>query len=262
MEVIWIALIAFAAFVGLSVVAGVAVVFFMRMRSRQPLNLNLRFLLRIYMLVVILAGMLVFTQGASSLLQAVFAVAASKEFSYDPVYVPFPQEAALRVQLPLERKDPDLLTAEERKELTEAQTEREEKRIEQEAERRRLGLDRALDEGLIEGVSFPLIGLVIWGSHYAGRRWLETPEERESLLSRVFLTLVTIIFGVITIVSLPQAVFETFRYVLLEPLDQFGRGYQPGGKLALAITSLPIWIIFLWETIRSMRRNLANGGPA
>ena len=81
MEVIWVVLIVFAAFVGLSVVAGVAVVFFVRMRSRQPLNLNLRFLLRIYLLVVILAGMLVFTQGASNLLQAGFAVAVSKELA-------------------------------------------------------------------------------------------------------------------------------------------------------------------------------------
>lgn len=46
MEVICVVLIVFAAFVGLSVVACVAVVFFVRMRSRQPLNLNLRFLLR------------------------------------------------------------------------------------------------------------------------------------------------------------------------------------------------------------------------
>ena len=147
--------------------------------------------------------MLVFTQGASNLLQAGFAVAVSKEFSYDPVYIPLPGDSIAREPLAVELKDRDRLTAVEREELSEVLTEREEERIVREVERRRLGLDRALDEGLIEGVSFLLIGLAIWGSHFAGRRWLETPEERESLLSRVFLALVTIAFGIITIVSLP-----------------------------------------------------------
>ena len=107
-----------------------------------------------------------------------------------------------------------------------------------------------MKEGLIQGVSFLIIGLAIWGSHFAGRRWLETEEERDSLLSRVYLTLVTITFGVITIVYLPQAVFETLSYVILEPLDQFR---QPGEKLSLSITALPIWLIFLWQAIRAIR---------
>ena len=73
-------------------------------------------------------------------------------------------------------------------------------------------------------------------------------------MSGVYLTLVTITFGVITIV-LPQAAFETFSYVLLEPLDQHR---QPGEKLSLSITALPIWLVYLWQAIRAIRHKV-NG---
>ena len=129
----------------------------------------------------------------------------------------------------------------------------------QEAERRRLGLERARDEGIIEGGTFLIIGLIIWGSHLAGRRWLETREEQESLLSRVYLTLITITFGVITIVFLPQALSETFDYALLDPSD---RGDQPGEKLALSIATLPIWLAYLWQAIHAIRRAPAEDGSA
>ena len=150
----------------------------------------------------------------------------------------------------MELKDRAKLTDAELEELSIIQRERQLNQIELDEERRRLGLDRAMKEGLIQGISFLVIGLAIWGSHFAGRRWLETPEERDSLLSRVYLTLVTVTFGVITIVYLPQAVFETLSYVLLEPLDQFR---QPGEKLSLSITALPIWLIFLWQAIRAIQ---------
>ncbi|PKB82831.1 MAG: hypothetical protein BZY88_03560 [SAR202 cluster bacterium Io17-Chloro-G9] len=261
MEVVWVALVAFAALVGLIVVVAGGVVLFIRMRAREPINLDLRFLLRLYLLVVIVAGLLVFTQGASNLLLAGFAAIGDNQFSYSPVYIFLPGDNAPRPSpSPLELKDRAELTDSEREDLSVLLAEREQSRTQLEAERRRLGLERARDEGLIEGISFLVIGLIIWGSHFAGRRWLENEEERDSLLSRVYLTLVTITFGVITIVFLPQAVFQTLSYVLLDPLDQFNRGLQPGGKLALSITTLPIWIIYLWEAIRAIRRNPSEAG--
>ncbi len=251
MNAVWIALIAAAGLVFLAAVVAGGIVLFLRLRSREPINLNLRFLFRIYLLVVIVAGLLVFAQGASNLVQAGFASVGGKQFSYIPVHTQAPPAIGLRVApSALELKDRAQLTDAELEALSIIQRERRLKQIELDEERRRLGLDRAMKEGLIQGVSFLIIGLAIWGSHFAGRRWLETEGERDSLLSRVYLTLVTVTFGVITIVYLPQAVFETLSYVILEPLDQFR---QPGEKLSLSITALPIWLIFLWQTIRAIR---------
>ncbi|MBP63416.1 MAG: hypothetical protein CMJ62_17985, partial [Planctomycetaceae bacterium] len=198
----------------------------------------------------IVAGLVGFTLGASELLKATFASVGGKQFSYNPVYAGAPRSIERITTSPLELKERSQLTNAELEQLSVIQEERRQNQRELEEERRRLGLDRAMKEGLIQGISFLVIGLAIWGSHFAGRRWLETKEERDSLLSRVYLTLVTITFGVITIVYLPQAAFETLSYVLLEPLDQ---GRQPGEKLSLSITALPIWLVYLWQAIRAIR---------
>ena len=251
MNAIWIAVIAAGGLVFLAAVVAGGVVLFLRLRAREPININLRFVFRVYLLVVIVAGLIVFAQGASNLVQAGFASVGGKQFSYNPVHTQGPPVIYQRIgPSALELKDRAKLTDAELEELSIIQRERAQRKIELDEERRRLGLDRAMKEGLIQGVSFLIIGLAIWGSHFAGRRWLETEEERDSLLSRVYLTLVTITFGVITIVYLPQAVFETLSYVILEPLDQFR---QPGEKLSLSITALPIWLIFLWQAIRAIR---------
>ena len=251
MNAVWIALVASAGLVFLAAVVAGGVVLYLRLRAHEPINLNLRFLFRVYLLVVIVAGLMVFTQGASNLLQAGFASIGGKQFSYNPVHARIPGAIELReAPSALELKDRAKLTDAELEELSIIQRERQERQNELNEERRRLGLDRAMKEGLIQGISFLIIGVAIWGSHFAGRRWMETPEERDSLLNRVYLTLVTITFGVITIVFLPQAVFETFSYLLLDPLDQYR---QPGEKLSLSITALPIWLFFLWQAIRAIR---------
>jgi hypothetical protein len=87
-----------------------------------------------------------------------------------------------------------------------------------------------------------------------GRRWLEKPDERDSPLNRVYLSVLVVIFGIITLVNLPQAVHETLRFYLLDPLDEFSKPSPPGGKLAFAIVALPIWIVYLQGTIRMVRR--------
>ena len=255
MNVIWIAVAAFACLVLLAAVVAGGVVLFLRLRAREPINVNLRFLFRVYLLVVMLAGLMVITQGTSDLLKAGLASVVGKQFSYEPVYARIPGPPDMRTSSALELKDRTQLTDAELKELSVIQAERQRKEREEHEERQRLGLDRAMKEGLIQGINFLVIGLAIWGSHFAGRRWLETEEERDSLLSRIYLTLVTITFGVITIVYLPQAVFETLSYVLLDPFDQYR---QPGQKLSLSITALPIWLIYLWQAIQAIRLK-ANG---
>ena len=115
-----------------------------------------------------------------------------------------------------------------------------------------MGLQRARDEGLIGGVTFALLGALIWGAHVAGRRFLEQgADERDGLLNRLYLTGATIAFGVLTIVLLPQAIFESLNYALLDDRDF---GDHPGETLALAITTLPIWLAFLWQAIRAVKR--------
>lgn len=254
MDEIWIALIAFAALVGVAVLIAGGVTLFLRIRGQQAIDLNPRLLLRIYLLVAILAGLLIFTQGAANLLQAALAEIDEPQFSYQPVWVSIPADGVGRTPTALELKDRDQLTDAEREELAALLAEDERTRVEQEEERRLLGLERARDEGLIEGVTFLLLGALIWGAHFAGRRVLEQEDERQGLLNRLFLTGATIAFGVITIVLLPQAIFESLNYALLDERDF---GDHPGEMLVLSITTLPIWLAFLWQAIRAIKRTPA-----
>ena len=256
MDAVWIALIVFISAVGIALLVGAGVFLFLRFRAgATTIHVSMRFLLRLYMYVVIIAGLLIFTQGVSGLIRAGLASGIGKDFSYHPVYISMTEEEELiRAPKPLELKERADLTPAEREELSEIIAERERKMTEIRREQRRRGLDRALEEGLIEGVSFTAIGAIIWAMHVLGRRRLETAEERESPVARIYLITVVVIFGIITIVNLPQAVFEGLRYAIVEPLDEFSRRYQPGGKLALSIVTLPIWIAYLMGTIRSVRR--------
>ena len=106
---------------------------------------------------------------------------------------------------------------------------------------------------MIQGISFTLIGGIIWGAHLFSRRKLETAKDRSSPISRAYLIIMVVIFGLITIINLPQAVFEGFRFYLLEPLNEFDRKSSPGGKLALSIVTLPIWIVYLVGAIKAAR---------
>ncbi len=254
MAFLWITLIVFLVLVGVSVLIGGVVYLIQRLRSGSGLVLPMRFLLRLYLYVVIIAGLLLLAQGLSGLLQVGLASALGNDFSYHPVYVGLERKPPSRTTDPLELKERAQLTEAELDELSKILEQREQDSVEQRREERILGLERARKEGLIRGISFTLIGGVIWGAHLFARRKLETAEDRSSPINRGYLIIMVVIFGLVTLINLPQAVFEGSRYYLLEPLNGFGRTSPPGGKLALSIVTLPIWIIYLVGAIRAARR--------
>ena len=169
MNSVLIALVAVAILVVLAGVRAGGVVLYLRLRAGEPININLRFLFRLYLLVVIVAGLMVFAQGSSNLVQAGFASIGGKQFSYTPAYVPGPPHLERVTPSALELKDRAQLTDTELEELSVIQAERGRQRSEMEEERRRLGLDRALKEGLIQGISFlVIVGLPLRRTPLAG----------------------------------------------------------------------------------------------
>ena len=251
MEFLWITLIAFLVLVGVSVLIGGVVYLIQRLRSGAGLVLPMRFLLRLYLGVVIIAGLLLLAQGLAGLLQVGLASALGNDFSYRPVNLGRPPQP--RTIDPLELKDRAQLTEAERQRLSEILDQRERESVEQRREERIRGLERARKESLIQGISFTLIGGIIWGAHLFSRRKLETAEDRNSPINRGYLIIMVVVFGLITIINLPQAVFEGFRFYILEPLDEFRRTSPPGGRVALSLVTLPIWIIYLVWAIKAVR---------
>jgi len=188
-----------------------------------------RTLFRTYLALLSIVSLLLMVGGVGHLVNAGMSAGLSRDFSYYPLYssdefLPRP------VRFPVAPEAPTLaeeLTAAEQEALQKEQEEREEK-----------------------GLSFTFFGGILWGAHVWGRRKIETDEERKtSLMSRVYLLVLVLIFGIITVSSLPSGAFESLRFYVL---DQDFR-QPPGEKLATAIVALPIWLLYLKGNIQAIR---------
>lgn len=232
------ALVPFLVVLGVIAAIGSGVYYFIALRRGESVHISLRGLFRAYLYLLALISLLITVGGLAQLVNVGFAGALGHDFSYHPRWVDDP---------PLPSRT--LLDAEGRpRELTAAERE-EDRRIEE--ERRTKGLERAYQEGLLDGIIFTGIGAILWGVHAWSRRRLETPDERESgVLNRIYLIVVLLAFGIITISSLPVGVRDALRYAILDSDD----GSPPGGRLSTAIVALPFWLVYLAGTVRAIRR--------
>jgi hypothetical protein len=231
----------------LALLIGGAVYAVLQARSGERVALPFPFLFRAYLYLISGISLLVLVSGLGDLVRGGLAAGLGREFSYNPVYVPFGSRVAPRpVEVPPPPARPGeqpSLTAEERERLATEQRQREE-------QQRREGLRRAFQEGLSRGVSFTVIGGMVWGLHLWGRRRLEQGQAQEGdVPQRVYLLALLLIFSIITLVSLPTGVYDTFRFFLLDRPDYFHS--PPGGRLATAIVALPFWG---WYLSRAMQR--------
>lgn len=197
----------------------------LRLRTGERLIFPMRLLFRIYLYLITLASLLTLVTGLSDLVQAGLGAGLGKEFSYDPVYIYEPRTEPI---------------AKDGTELEEPPSVSEK------------GLDRAMKEGLLDGISLTIVGALVLALHTWGRLRLEIPEERQDVLHRIYLILMLVLFGGVTLVTLPSAVFETLRFYILDS-DQYNRT-RPGGSLATALITLPVWGYYLRTTIGMLRR--------
>ena len=107
-------------------------------------------------------------------------------------------------------------------------------------------------ESMIFGVSLLLIGIILGLVHLVARRSIETETERVDILRRVYLFAGLLVFAVASIISLTVAIPETLSYMFIgaRPGDEY---LSPGEPLSIAIISLPVWILYLYLTLRNIK---------
>ena len=105
---------------------------------------------------------------------------------------------------------------------------------------------------MIFGVSLLLIGIILGLVHLVARRSIETETERVDILRRVYLFAGLLVFAVASIISLTVAIPETLSYMFIgaRPGDEY---LSPGEPLSIAIISLPVWILYLYLTLRNIK---------
>ena len=222
------------AFLALLVV--LAVVFFQR---RDVIDLSPRGLLRTYLYLASLAGLITLAIGLSSL--ANYGLAAA--FGSEVIYGGSPKPA-----LAVPRCPPGSIGCVEPTPADLALQER------QEREQR----ERRQSEDLLRGLTFTAFGALVWGAHWAARRGLDA-DEAASGLRRAYLMLGTVIFGLATVIMLPTGMYQALASAIL-PVDQFT--YRPAAdSLGGGIACLPIWLLFLTMLRRDFRAGPAMPGP-
>src|SRR6267378_3209423 len=215
---------------------GLLVVLFLQ-RGRDGMDLSLGGLLRLYLYLASLAGVIAFAIGLAGIISYVLGAA----FGLDLVYggqVPRPVPAiaplcAPNVPCP---PFPQPLVPDPR--------------------------IRQQTEDLVRGVTFVVFGGVFWAAHWWARRALAGVADRASGLHRAYLIVGTAIFGIATIALLPMGIYQALSFAIVPP-DQFT--FRPGAGEALSggLAALPLWLAYLWLVQRALRngpRVFVGGG--
>ncbi len=216
----------------LGVVALVVILFVQR--GREGIDLSPHGILRLYLYIASLAGIVVLALGLASVVNYGLARAAGDEFIYGgPGTVPAAQWC------------PPEAIGKGCFEPTPQQLEQQ--RIEQKMQR-----DRRRDEDLIRGVTFSVFGALFWGAHWGARRGVGEVDAAMSGLRRGYLMLGTVVFGLSTIVLLPTGIYQALSNVLLATPQRFFR--QGADALGGGLVSLPIWLAYLRLVVAELRQ--------
>ena len=203
--------------------------------GRGAIEFAPRNLVRIYLYIASMAGIIVLVVGLSGLLTAGFAAAFGNGFVYGessiPTAAPCPPTADPNVKCP--PAQPDF------------------------TEQRRRDLERRRGEDLIRGLTFTVFGAFFWAAHFFARRGVMGADEAVSGLRRGYLLLGTVIFGISTVILLPTGIYQALAYLIL-PAEGGTFRSGVGDTLPGGVVTLPIWLSYLWLVVRDVRRTPAT----
>jgi hypothetical protein len=217
--------------VGVLGAIGLLVVLFLQ-RGRDGMDVSLGGLLRIYLYLASLAGVIAFAIGLAGIISYVLASAFGLDVIYGgprPNIQPaFPQQVC-----PPGTSCPPIPT-----QFVPAPDDR----VRQQA------------EDLVRGVTFVIFGGVFWAAHWWARRALAGVADRASGLHRAYLILGTAIFGIATIALLPMGIYQALSFAIVQPDPTF-TVFRPGAGEALSggLAALPLWLAYLWLVQRALR---------
>ena len=205
---------------------GLLVVLFMQ-RGREGIDLSLGGLLRIYLYLASLAGVVAFAIGLAGILSYLLAAA----FGLDVVYGSPPGDRPVPAVAPCPPNAtcPPVVVPSFPDDRVRRQT-----------------------EDLVRGVTFVIFGGAFWAAHWWARRAIAGVTERGSGLHRAYLIIGTAVFGIATIALLPMGIYQALSYAIV-PADQFT--FRPGAGEALSggLAALPLWLAYLWLVQRTLR---------
>jgi len=212
----------------IAVIIAVVALMVIRSRAGQPVELSFLTLVVGYFYCVLIITTIVVAFGLSTLLKAGLSDVFGREFSYG-------SPPMARPALPPGERGP-----------VEGRVPTPEEQYERQLQER----ENQYRDDLIEGITMSVVGGIIWMAHFLGRRRVrEADDPTQPFLNRAYLTGMLAIFTIVSIISLPQSLYELLRYYLI-PVDEFYYRQGPGGSLGIALVFVPLWIIGLTAFLR------------
>jgi hypothetical protein len=222
-----------------AIVAAIALAVFVvsRLRSGESVDLSLRTILAGYFTLMTVAAVVMLALGMTTLVKAGLSQAFGRDFSY---YVPtrasFP--APVQPAAPGAEQPPDV----------EQQLQSGQRRIEQQYR-----------SDLVQGGTLALVGAILWPLHAWGRRRVADPASPVTrFLARAQQIVLLVLFSLVGLFSLPTALYELLRRFLI-PADDSGIASPPGEAVATALVFVPLWVFFLWSTLRRVNAESPAG---
>ncbi len=203
--------------------------------GRNAMDFAPRNLVRLYLYIASMAGIIVLVVGLSGVLTVGFAAAFGNGFVYGDS-----SAISIAIQAPAcpPQTDPNV------KCVPPPQQDFTTQRLQQQ--------DRQRATDLIRGLTFTVFGAVFWGAHFFARRGVMGPDEASSGLRRGYLLLGTVIFGIATVILLPTGIYQALTYLIL-PADQGIFRQGAGDSLPGGLVTLVVWLIYLWLVVRDVR---------
>jgi len=111
--------------------------------------------------------------------------------------------------------------------------------------------------GMSQGISITIVAALLAGLHGAGRRWLLPRLGMSPAPSKLYLGVMLVVFGITGVIALSIAAANLAGFYSAPAADPLAQPNElptpPGGAVATALADLPLWIWFLWTTVRTSR---------
>lgn len=199
--------------------------------KEKKINLGVNTLLHIYLHILCFATLAVAVVGATIFINSAFSYKVGVPFSYQI------QEAVT------ERKEKDLDIFDEEQDHTCYQGEL--MNIE--------GQDVCFDvskqkKGLVNGIALTISMLILFAVHKVAILLLEK-KEKVMWLKKTYNFVSLITYSAVSIITIPFSIYLLVNYLYFKP-ENIANIEAPGGAVALALVSIPLWIVFLISTLK------------
>lgn len=199
--------------------------FAVSLRGRDGADLSSVGLVRLYLYVASLAAVVLFVIGAASLVNVASATIVGEDFTYGRS-----PEGYFHIPAPCPPNMPDCEAARAHDIAVNPRDRIQEQR------------DRLRGDDLVRGITFTVIGALIWGAHWSARRRFGA-DDRVSSMRRGYLMAGTLLFGLVTVVLLPWGMYQALATWILPPSPTLF--IATAETLTSGVAALPVWLIYL-----------------